>query len=68
MNNDFTEETHDQTSEVKNESSTEDRKSTLKKEKVKTWMENSTLKLRFFFRYMNTNGDILSLLNRHCCE
>lgn len=48
MNNDFTEETHDQTSEVKNESSTEDRKSTLKKEKVKTWMENSTLKLRFF--------------------
>lgn len=65
MNNGFTEETHDQKSEVKNESSTEDRKSTLKKEKVKTWKENSTLKLRFFFRYMNMNGDILSLLNRH---
>lgn len=42
MNNDFTEETHDQKSEVKNPFSTGDRKSTLQKEKVKTWMKKST--------------------------
>lgn len=68
MNNDFTEETHDQKSEVKNESSTEDRKSTLKKEKVKNMDGKFNIEIEIFFRYKNMNGDILSLLNRHCCE
>lgn len=48
MKNDFTEETNEQMSEVRNHSSTWDRKSALQTGKVKTWMESSARKLRLF--------------------